>query len=85
MFSTVLARYNKNKKEKNLFDSKIHAQTFFIAVSDTTLKSFPENALSDVSGSVFLYQKMNCMLGGICGRCIKPDGTYACINNIAVK
>ena len=83
--STVLVHYNKNKKEKNLFDSKIHAQTFFIAVSDTTLKSFPENALSDVSGSVFLYQKMNCMLGGICGRCIKPDGTYACINNIAVK
>ncbi len=72
---TVLAHYNKNKKTEN----------FFIAVHPNSLPDVSNYTQNHHDGSVFLYQKMNCMLGGICGRCIKPDGTYACIDNIIVK
>ena|GEM_PF-6961901 len=70
--STVLAHYNKNKKTEN----------FFIATHPNSLPDVSNYTQNNSNGSVFLYQKMNCMLGGICGRCIKPDGTYACVDNI---
>ena len=71
--STVLVYYNKNKKMEN----------FFIATHPNSLPDVSNYMQNNSNGSVFLYHKMNCMLGGICGRCIKPDGTYACIDNIA--
>ncbi len=82
--SSVLVDYNKNKKEKNIINTK-SAENFFIATHPSTLSDISNYTQNSSNGSVFLYQKMNCMLGGICGRCIKPDGTYACIDNIVVK
>ena len=79
---TVLVDYNKNEKEKNIINTK-STENFFIATHPSTLSDISKYAENHKSGSVFLYQKMNCMLGGICGRCIKPDGTYTCVDNIA--
>ncbi len=94
--STVLVHYNKNKKEKKIKKKK--NENYFIAIHPSELDVSQDisqytNSVIDGSsfdgnnfeGNIFLYQKMNCMLGGICGRCIKPDGTYACVDNIVIK
>ena len=54
---------------------------YFIAIEEEHLRNI---ILDKIRGKakVFIYNKMNCMLGGICGRCIKPNGGYACIDNI---
>lgn len=55
---------------------------YLIAIEDEGLQNeILLNAKQNVDMkniNVIVYNKMNCMLGGICGRCVKPDGKYNC-------
>jgi NADPH-dependent glutamate synthase beta subunit-like oxidoreductase len=68
--------FQKNSKIKKIFFITLNQET---SNNPHLEKKIMEAQNSDIQ--ILLYQKMNCMLGGICGRCIKPDGTYACIEN----
>ncbi len=54
---------------------------YLVAIEDEQIQKAVLNQIQGTA-TVFLYNKMNCMLGGICGRCIQPNRTYSCINNI---
>lgn len=53
---------------------------YFIAIEDEKIQKEVMEIVKNAE--IFIFNKMNCMLGGICGRCVKPNGEYACVNNI---
>jgi NADPH-dependent glutamate synthase beta subunit-like oxidoreductase len=81
---TVLKNIFQNHKillPEEFLNSSHNNSEYFVAIEDECLRN---TILDNIRGKarVFIYNKMNCMLGGICGRCIKPSGEYSCQNNI---
>lgn len=61
-----------------IIDKHGPSTNYLIAVENFALLQAIEEKLSGTDYDVILYQKMNCMLGGICGRCSAKNGHYKC-------
>jgi NADPH-dependent glutamate synthase beta subunit-like oxidoreductase len=55
---------------------------YLIAIEDEKTRNKTVEMLGNTKCEVVVYNKMNCMLGGICGRCITQNGKYACLENV---
>jgi hypothetical protein len=55
---------------------------YLIAIENYKVQNAVIQRLSRKKYKFIVYNKMNCMLGGICGRCVMPNGRYACLENV---
>lgn len=56
-------------------EQKLH---YIVAIENEKALLQIEKKLENAPHFVVNFQKMNCMLGGICGRCVKESGDYGC-------
>lgn len=68
----------------------VYTNEYLIAIEDEKMRDKIKKEIQRQRNSqmettkyeVIIYNKMNCMLGGICGRCIMTNGKYACLENV---
>jgi hypothetical protein len=56
-----------------------HNTHYVLAIENDKKLLAVRQMLPENSYDVINFQKMNCMLGGICGRCVTDSGSYGCL------